>query len=81
MRDSQINLGPITLHLATKRIPVSHRGPVLAAFATIDQIKALAKSDKVTNLLYIPWQENEVPAFRKLFPGSEPIPQLPLKDQ
>ena len=81
LRDHRLDLGLMTLHLATKRIPVAYRGPVLAAFATIDQIKDLANSHNVTDLLYIPWQENELPAFRQLFPHAQPIPQSPPQDK
>ena len=75
LRDNKINLGKVTLHLATNRIPVRFRGPVLAAFTTIDHIKTLSKMRNVSDLMYIPWQEDELPAFRKLFPEAQPIPE------
>jgi hypothetical protein len=77
-RDKQINLGAgLTMHLVTKRIALRHRGPVLAAYATLDQIKDLARSHYATDLIYLPWQEDELPAFQKLFPDAQPLSPLP----
>lgn len=76
-RDNKLDLNGITLHLATGRIPVRHRGPVLAAFATMKHVKTLSQSHYMTDLVYVPWQEDELPAFRKLFPEAQPIPEAP----
>lgn len=77
-RDNRVDLGGVTLHLATERIPVGHRGPVLALFAKIPHVKTLAKSPNATHLLYVPWAPDELPAFQKLFPTALPIPD-PLR--
>jgi len=74
-RDKRLVMRDLTLHLATERIPIQHRGPVLAAFATLAHVKTLAKSPHTTHLVYIPWQEDELPAFRKLFPDAQPVPE------
>ncbi len=80
-RDNKLDLGDLTLHLATQRIPVQHRGPVLAAFAAMKHVQTLAKSHYVTDIVYIPWQEDELPAFRKLFPDAKPTPEASAKEQ
>jgi len=80
-RDNKLDLHGLTLNLATQRIAVRHRGPVLAAFVSIKYIRVLAKSHYVTDLVYIPWQEDELPAFRKLFSDARPTPEAPPKDQ
>lgn len=80
-RDNKLDLHSLTLHLATQRILVCHRGPVLAAFAAIKYIKALAKSHHASDLVYVPWREDELPAFRKLFPDAQPVPEAPMQAQ
>lgn len=78
-RDKKLALGDLTLHLSTQRLPVRYRGPALAAFTPIAQVEGLARSPYVTDLAYIPWQEDELPAYLKLFPQAQPIPEAPTK--
>ena len=79
-RDNQLVLGTITLHLVTKRIPLRHAGPVLAAWTDIAQVKVLAGSFHTSGLIYLPWQEDELPAFRKLYPDAQPLPTTKAGD-
>src|SRR5690606_37786205 len=59
MRDNQLSLGVVTIHLTTKRLTMSYRGPVLAAWIALDQLKDLFRSRRTIDLVYLPWAEDE----------------------
>jgi hypothetical protein len=73
LRDNRLSLGVVTSHLVTKRLPPSYLGSVLAAWTDIDQLKGLARSHLVTDVVYVPWVENELTEFKRLYPNAEAI--------
>ncbi|MHB1056682.1 MAG: hypothetical protein ACYC0F_02220 [Rhodanobacter sp.] len=72
-RDNALSLGSLTLHLVTRRVPLSYQGPVLAAWTDMKQVKEIAQSYRATDLIYLPWQDDEAVEFRALFPYTQEI--------
>lgn len=73
LRNNCLPLGVVTIQLVTKRLPLSCQGPVLAAWTDIDQLKDVARSPWVTDVVYVPWIEDELTEFKKLYPNAEAI--------
>jgi hypothetical protein len=73
LRDSRLPLSVVTIRLVTKRLPLSYQGPVLAAWTDIDQLKGLARSHLATDMVYVPWIEDELTEFKNLYPNAEAI--------
>lgn len=73
LRDNRLPLGVVTIHLVTKRLALNYQGPVLAAWTDIDQVKGLARSHLVTDVVYVPWVEDELTEFKKLHPNAKAI--------
>ncbi len=73
LRDNALSLGSITIHLATKLIPLRHRGPVLAAWTKIDHVTTIDQSGYATDIVYMPWLDEELASFKTLFPQALPL--------
>lgn len=74
LRDNVLPLdATLTLHLATKQIPVRNRGPVLAAWTKIDHVTVIDQSGYATDIIYLPWLDDELAAFKTLFPSALPL--------
>ena len=74
LRDNALPLDDtLTLHLATKQIPARHRGPVLAAWTKIDHVAAIDQSGYATDIVYLPWLDDELAAFQTLFSSALPL--------
>lgn len=73
LRDNALRLGPITLYVATERVPPAHRGPVLAAWTNIKHITTIVQSHLTTDIVYLPWLDEELVEFRKRFPQALPL--------
>lgn len=73
LRDNTLPLGPITLHIATKQIPVRHLGPVLAAWTKLDHVTAIDQSGYATDIVYLPWLDEELAGFMTMFPQALPL--------
>lgn len=65
-----IRLNPESIHLFTKRHPPKFfKGPILAAFTTMEQVKSIIKTCPEAAIIYVPWAMDEMHAFKKL-PGA-----------
>lgn len=65
-RDYRFERNGFTVHLATKRNPPSSLGPVVAAWTTSEQTHQLLTNPRVTELLYVPWSEDDVESFLRI---------------
>lgn len=72
-KNNELPLGSITLHLVTKRVPLSFEGPVLAAWVDFEHVQELSEHYRTKDLIYLPWLEEELVGFQRLFPNSEEI--------
>lgn len=70
-RDYRIERNGFTVHLATKRNPPSSIGPVVAAWTTSEQTRELLVDSHVTELLYVPWTEEDVESFLQI--ATDPV--------
>ncbi len=70
LRNNTLPLGPITLHVATKQIPVRHLGPVLAAWTKLDHVTVIDQSGYATDIVYLPWLDDELAGFKTQFPQA-----------
>lgn len=72
-RDNQLVLGEVTLHLVTKKLPLAYPGPVLAAWTSMDHVKSLAQAYQATDMVYLPWLDEELDEFKNLFSTGSAI--------
>lgn len=71
-RKNKLNLKEITVHLITERIkPKSFQGPVLAAYTKIDLIKKIARAGYATDIVFVPWLDEELAVFLSLYDSQE----------
>jgi hypothetical protein len=71
-RKNKLDLKGITIHLITDRIkPKSFRGPVLAAYTTIDLIKKMVRAGYATDIVFVPWLEEELAVYLSLYDSQE----------
>lgn len=70
-RDYQVDLKGFLVHLATKRRPPSVAGPVVALFTPPDQTRTLLSDRRTTDLVFVPWTEDDVAQFQKSAPHAE----------
>lgn len=67
-KNKVIKLNPQEILLFTKRNPpLMFKGPILVAFATIPQVKAVIKTCPNADIVYVPWQVDEKDLFVKLY--------------
>ncbi len=72
-RNNKLDLKGLTVHLITERItPRNFRGPVLAAYTTLGHLKELMKSRCATDIVFVPWAEEELTTYL-LFCKSQEI--------
>ncbi|HBG06285.1 MAG: hypothetical protein A2075_12000 [Geobacteraceae bacterium GWC2_58_44] len=71
-KNKVIKLNPEEILLFTKRNPpLMFKGPILAAFTTIPQVKAIIKACPGAEIVYIPWQEDEKDLYVKLYRATQ----------
>lgn len=72
-KNNELPLDSITIYLVTKRVPISFEGPVVAAWADMEQIKELNAHYRTKDLIYLAWLDEELAEFKRTFPVSEEI--------
>jgi hypothetical protein len=70
-RDYQVDLNGFRVHLATKRRPPAVRGPVVAFFTPPEQTRALLTDRHTTDLVFVPWTDDDVTEFQKRAPHAQ----------
>lgn len=70
-RDYQVDLKGFRVHLATKRRPPAVIGPVVALFTPPEQTRALLSDRHTTDLVFVPWTDDDVTQFQKRAPHAE----------
>jgi hypothetical protein len=71
-RDGATRFPGLILTLATKRrSPPREPGPVVAAFATVEQLTQLFADPRTTHLFVAPWGDDEIEHLLRLAPAAE----------
>lgn len=80
-RDNKLDLKGVTLHLLTEKIQVRKlEGPVLAAFVNPDKLDKIVACAGVTDVVFVPWAEEELGAYLIKHPSSTEIFRSPTLD-
>jgi hypothetical protein len=70
-RDYQVDLRGLVVHLATERRPPGYRGPIVALFTTPKQTRALLFDRHATDVIFVPWTEDDVAQFLNVVPDAQ----------
>ena len=71
LRTRRLDLGDFTIDLATARRPPRHVGPILAVFTASDQTMALLSDRHATDLIVVPWCDEDLVALRAAVPDAK----------
>ena len=81
-RDNRLDLKGITLHLLTEKIQLRKlEGPVVAAFVNPDKLDKIVSCFGVTDVVFVTWAAEELPAYLTAHPSSEEIFRSPKLDE
>lgn len=69
-RDYQVDLNGFLVHLSTKRRSPLVAGPVVAFFTPPEQTRKLLADRRTTDLVYVPWTDEDVDQFQKTAPHA-----------
>ena len=77
-RDNKLELKGITIHLLTEKIQLRKlEGPVMAAFVDPRKLDKIVSSAGVTDIVFVPWAAEELPAYLAGNPSSQEIFKSP----
>ncbi|WP_198674909.1 hypothetical protein [Rhodoferax ferrireducens] len=80
-RDNKLDLKGITIHLLTEKIQLRKlEGPVVAAFVNPHKLDKIVSSAGVTDIVFVPWAEEELPIYLAAHPSSQEIYRSPPLD-
>lgn len=81
-RDNKLDLKGITIHLLTEKIQLRKlEGPVVAAFVDPHKLDKIVSSAGVTDIVFVPWAVEELPAYLAAHPSSQEIFRTPPLDE
>jgi hypothetical protein len=81
-RDNKLERKGITIHLLTEKIQLRKlEGPVVAAFVDPHKLDKIVSSAGVTDIVFVPWAEEELPIYLAAHPTSQEIFRAPPGDE
>ena len=81
-RDNKLERKGITIHLLTEKIQLRKlEGPVVAAFVDPHKLDKIVSSAGVTDIVFVPWAEEELPIYLAAHPTSQEIFRAPPLDE
>ena len=70
--DNHFEFQGVTIHLITEKIPSSLvKGPILACHTNLEFIHVLSKDDRATDIVYVPWMDEELSAYKTMYKSTE----------